>query len=124
MPRLGPSGKKLKACFLDVQLEFSRFQKLLDRDISTEPQEVVGAHLFELVGLKADLGALIIGAMLANHPRSQEIAQSLFGLKEILLVGFFLTIGLSGVPSWDFVLLALGLIIVLPIKIILFYLIL
>ena len=60
---------------------------------------VVGAGGFELVGLKADLGALILGVLLAQHDKSSELAKTLMGLKELLLVGFFLTIGLSGIPT-------------------------
>ncbi len=60
---------------------------------------VIGAGGFELVGLKADLGALILGVLLAGHEKSSELAKILLGLKELLLVGFFLTIGLSGVPT-------------------------
>ncbi len=60
---------------------------------------VVGAGGFELVGLKGDLGALILGVLLAQHEKSSELAKTLMGLKELLLVGFFLTIGLSGVPT-------------------------
>jgi len=60
---------------------------------------VVGAGGFEFVGLKADLGALVLGILLAQHEKSSELAKTLMGLKELLLVGFFLTIGLSGVPT-------------------------
>ncbi|MDH4307704.1 MAG: cation:proton antiporter [Acidimicrobiia bacterium] len=60
---------------------------------------VVGAESFNLVGLKADLGALVVGILLARHPRSGEMADRLLGLKDLLLVGFFLSIGLVGVPE-------------------------
>ncbi|PLX79436.1 MAG: potassium transporter Kef [Desulfuromonas sp.] len=60
---------------------------------------VVGAGGFELVGIKADLGALILGGLLAQHEKSSELAKNLMGLKELFLVGFFLKIGLSGLPS-------------------------
>lgn len=59
----------------------------------------IGAGGFELVGLKADLGALVLGVLLAGHEKSAELAKTLMGLKELLLVGFFLTIGLSGMPN-------------------------
>ena len=49
---------------------------------------VVGGLGFEAVGLSSELGALVFGAMLANHPRSQELAKSLWSVKEIFLVGF------------------------------------
>ena len=76
-----------------------------------------GYYLFDLVGLKGDLGALIMGVLLARHPRSQELASSLFSMKELFLVGFFLTIGMGTQPSWSDVGFALVLCVVLiPIK--------
>jgi hypothetical protein len=76
----------------------------------------VGAAGFSLVGLKPDLGALAVGALLAGHPRSSELAKSLFGFKELMLVGFFLSIGLGGPPSIEMLLVAAGLCVVLPLK--------
>lgn len=58
-----------------------------------------GAALFEAVDLKADLGALVFGALLANHPKSQELAKALFSIKELFLLGFFLSIGMAGFPN-------------------------
>ncbi|WP_147820060.1 cation:proton antiporter family protein [Salidesulfovibrio onnuriiensis] len=60
---------------------------------------VVGAGLFELVGLKPDLGALVIGLLVANHPKAGEVSKSLLSFKDVFLVGFFLSIGLSGEPT-------------------------
>ncbi len=85
---------------------------------------VAGAGGFELVGLKADLGALILGILLAGHPKSSELAKTLMGFKELLLVGFFLTIGLSGNPDLTTVGIAALLVAVAPLKVGLFYLLL
>jgi predicted Kef-type K+ transport protein len=85
---------------------------------------VLGAHGFELVGLKADLGALLLGMLLADHPRAKEIADSLLSFKDILLVGFFLTVGLAGVPTLQNMGIAAFFVLLLPIKIALFYLLL
>lgn len=71
---------------------------------------VLGAASFKLVGLKPDLGALVLGMMMADHKRAREVADSLIGFKEVFLIGFFLQIGLGGIPSWEVVLTALGLI--------------
>ena len=60
-----------------------------------------GAELFELVGVKDDLGALIMGLLISTHPKSEEMAKSMLGFKDLFLVGFFLTIGLSGQLSLD-----------------------
>jgi predicted Kef-type K+ transport protein len=70
----------------------------------------VGAGSFELVGLKPDLGALVAGLMLSQHPRAGEMSDRLLSFKDILLVGFFLSIGLEGTPpaaAWVLGLLAL-----------------
>ena len=58
-----------------------------------------GAEIFELVGLKGDLGALVLGVLIANHAKSEEMAKTMLGFKDLFLLGFFLSIGLSGQPS-------------------------
>ena len=45
--------------------------------------------LFNLVDMKGDLGALIVGALLAAHPSAAEMSKKLMGFKDLLLVGFF-----------------------------------
>ena len=56
---------------------------------------VLGYTFFDFTGVKGELGALVIGALIANHPKSEEISQALFTLKEFLLIGFFLSIGIN-----------------------------
>ncbi len=58
-----------------------------------------GASLFEAVDMKADLGALVFGILLANSAKAEELAKVLFGIKELFLVGFFLSIGMAGLPD-------------------------
>ncbi len=77
---------------------------------------VPGYALFSEVGLKGDLGALIVGALLASHPASSELARSLFHIKELLLVGFFVSIGLSGLPDLPTIGVALLMVGLLPVK--------
>ncbi|KLV09195.1 potassium transporter Kef [Photobacterium aquae] len=84
---------------------------------------VAGAGLFEVVGMKADLGALILGMMLAAHPKSSELSKSLFNIKELLLVCFFLNIGLAEEPTIEGLLMALLLLVMLPLKGVLYYVI-
>ncbi len=60
-----------------------------------------GAELFELGGVKDDLGALIMGLLISTHPKSKEMAKSLLGFKDLFLVGFFLSIGMSGQLSLE-----------------------
>lgn len=75
-----------------------------------------GASLFELVGLKGDLGALVLGVMLSGHARSSELARSLLGFKELFLIGFFLSIGLTGIPDIHNLWVALILSLFIPLK--------
>ncbi len=81
-----------------------------------------GAAIFELVGMKGDLGALIMGVLLANHKKSSELAHTLLGFKDVFLVCFFLTIGLTGLPTFETFGAAMLLLLLIPIKIMLFYL--
>mgnify|MGYP000267114308 FL=1 len=67
---------------------------------------------------------LIIGVLLAGHEKSSELAKTLMGFKDLLLVGFFLTIGLSGSPSLAAIGVAALLVAVTPLKVTLFYLLL
>lgn len=83
-----------------------------------------GGQSFELLGLSSELGALLLGAILANHARAPELAHALWGLKEIFLVGFFLSIGMSGLPSVSSLTFALLMAAVLIPKAVLFFLIL
>ena len=85
---------------------------------------VFGAGLFELVGLKADLGALFIGILLAPHAKASEMAKHLLGFKDFFLIGFFLSIGLSGVPTLATFGVALLFVAVMPVKVALFFILL
>jgi len=82
---------------------------------------VLGAGLFSLLGLKADLGALIMGILLAPHAKSSELAKTLFYFKEIFLVLFFLSIGLSALPDWNSLLIAGLFLLLLPLKSIFYF---
>ena len=84
----------------------------------------IGVYSFELVGLKPDLGALIIGMLMAGHKRASDIADSLFSFKEIFLVGFFLNIGLSEPPTLNAIGIALLVLLLLPLKSVLYFLML
>jgi glutathione-regulated potassium-efflux system ancillary protein KefC len=70
---------------------------------------VLGAQLFDSVGMKGDLGALLIGVLLAGEQKSKELARNLLYFKDLFLVGFFLSIGLNGWPSPDLILFAVAL---------------
>jgi glutathione-regulated potassium-efflux system ancillary protein KefC len=82
---------------------------------------VLGYSLFEAVGVKGDLGALIVGMLLASHRATAGLAKSLFHLKELFLVGFFLSVGLGALPNLSMVVMAGLLLLVLPLKSALYY---
>lgn len=85
---------------------------------------VVGGMGFEALGLSSEVGALLMGVLLASHPRSKELSESLWGLKELFLIGFFLEIGMSGLPGPGDWLFALGMTLILPLKGLLFFFVL
>jgi len=77
---------------------------------------VAGAASFQFVGLKPDLGALIMGVLLGGHPRAKEVASHMMSYKDFFLIAFFFEIGLSGMPTWNSIILALIFIVVVFIK--------
>ncbi len=77
---------------------------------------VAGGAGFQAVGLGAEIGALVIGLLLSTHTRAKELSDSLWGLKELFLVGFFLQIGMSGLPGRGDLMLAVALVVLLPLK--------
>jgi len=80
-----------------------------------------GAATFSMVGLKPDLGALILGMLVAPHSRSKEIAKSLMGIKDFMLIGFFISIGLNGLPGSAGFAAAVILVLLLPFKMLLYF---
>jgi len=85
---------------------------------------VAGAGVFEYVGLKPDLGALVLGMLLAGYPKSDELAKAMFGFKDMFLVGFFLTIGMAELPNIEMIGAALLLVAFVPLKTVLFFILL
>jgi len=75
-----------------------------------------GAELFELNGIKGDLGALIIGAVLAGHQKAKELSRNLLQFKDLFLVCFFLSIGLEGWPQQEMIVLAVIVGVLAPLK--------
>jgi predicted Kef-type K+ transport protein len=80
-----------------------------------------GGEAFEHLGVSSELGALALGAMLADHRRAQELTTTLWGLKELFLVGFFLSIGFGGLPDAAAVRDGLWLLVFLPLQGLLFF---
>ncbi len=80
-----------------------------------------GAELFELGGVKDDLGALIMGVLISTHPKSKELAKSMLGFKDLFLVGFFLSIGMAGQLTLEVLLIGLLLVPFVMLKSALFF---
>jgi len=94
-------------------IKFVPISKILDKSGHGELLILLGflipigsAAAFDAVNLKPDLGALLLGVLLSGHSKAEELSKSIMGFKDIFLIGFFLTIGLSGVPSTEAVLIA------------------
>ncbi|MFN4192286.1 MAG: cation:proton antiporter [Tabrizicola sp.] len=82
---------------------------------------VIGGAGFDAVGLGSEVGALVMGLLLSTHPRAKELSDALWSLKELFLVGFFLQIGMSGLPGASDFIIALAFLLVLPLKGALFF---
>lgn len=80
-----------------------------------------GAKLFEVAGLSGELGALAAGMLLATDERADHISKKMWSIKEAFLVGFFLDVGLTGLPSASEFNFVIVLLLILPLKSILFY---
>ncbi len=80
-----------------------------------------GAQLFDAVNLKADLGALIFGILVANHEKTDELAKRMFSFKDLFLLAFFLSIGASGHINANAVTMSLLFLPLLALKLVLFF---
>ncbi|WP_261842987.1 cation:proton antiporter family protein [Aliamphritea ceti] len=80
-----------------------------------------GYELFELVGIKGDLGALMLGALLSGSPKATELSKNLLNFKDLFLIGFFLSIGFTALPDWPMFFTAVLLALLLPLKFFLFF---
>ncbi len=80
-----------------------------------------GAELFELGGVKDDLGALVLGVLMSSHPKAAEMAKTMLGFKDLFLVGFFLSIGMTGELSLEALVIGVVLVPLVFIKSALFF---
>lgn len=60
---------------------------------------IAGAFSFSLFGLKPDLGALVIGMLLVDHPKVDELYSRMSEYKDFFLIAFFINVGLIGLPN-------------------------
>jgi hypothetical protein len=62
-----------------------------------------------------------MGLMLSTHRHAKNLAKALWSLKEVFLVGFFLQIGMNGLPQVPDLLFAAVMVAILPLKGVLFF---
>lgn len=72
---------------------------------------ILGSLAFYSVNLKPDLGALILGMLLVNHPKNQELYERMMNYKDFFLIAFFISIGLTGKPTLSMALIAIVLLV-------------
>lgn len=80
-----------------------------------------GGEIFEWFGLKAHLGALVVAVLLSTHSKAAELSKSLLSFKDIFLIGFFLSIGFTALPTIDMLGVVLIMALALPFKAALFF---
>jgi len=85
---------------------------------------VIGGMGFQAMGFSSEIGALLMGVMLSTHPRAKELSDSVWSLREFFLVGFFLQIGMSGLPDSNALLFGLVMGLALSLKGLLFFILL
>ena len=85
---------------------------------------VVGGAMFRYLGLSGELGALVMGTLIAGHPRAKQLADNLWAFRELMLVGFFLMVGTQVAFDWQVVIFVLIMTLLLPIKAVLWVLVL
>lgn len=81
------------------------------------------AEVFEMVNLKGGLGALVVGVLIAqsHKAKSKELYDQLAGLKNLLLIGFFLQIGYYGIPELELVAVAFVLTLLIVLRPIIYF---
>jgi predicted Kef-type K+ transport protein len=82
---------------------------------------MAGGQVAHQLGFSPELGALIIGLLLSNHPEGEDLAKKLWSLKELFLISFFLKIGLEGLPNLEQIRKATWLLSFLPLQTLLFF---
>ena len=80
-----------------------------------------GDVLFNAFNLSGELGALVVGMIFANDEHGDQLEKKIWGIKEAFLVGFFLEIGLGGFPASTSYIFIGVMLLLLPVKFILFY---
>lgn len=81
---------------------------------------VPGYFAFSALGIEGDVGALVMGLLLSRDPHAASLAARLVSVKDLFLVGFFVSIGFTGLPTAEMLVVAVLLVMLLPLKAALF----
>ena len=79
------------------------------------------AELFYLCNVKGDLGALIMGIVIAGGGKGDELYKNLIHFKDLFLVAFFVSVGYAGLPTMTMFLLSAILAIVILMRPLLYF---
>lgn len=55
----------------------------------------LGSYLFKYFGLTGEIGALVMGILLSGYNSAEKLSEKIWSLREILLLAFFISIGMQ-----------------------------
>ena len=61
----------------------------------------LGSYLFKYFGLTGEIGALVMGILLSGYSSAEKLSEKIWSLREILLLAFFISIGMQITISND-----------------------
>ena len=61
----------------------------------------LGAYVFKYFGLTGEIGALVLGILLSGYRSAEKLSEKIWSLREILLLAFFVSIGMQITLSSD-----------------------
>ena len=51
--------------------------------------------VFKTLGLTGELGALVMGVLFSGHKTAEKLSNKIWSLREVLLLGFFISLGMK-----------------------------
>ena len=55
----------------------------------------LGSYVFKYFGLTGEIGALVLGILLSGYSSAEKLSEKIWSLREILLLAFFISIGMQ-----------------------------
>ena len=55
----------------------------------------LGAYVFKYFGLTGEIGALVLGILLSGYRSAEKLSEKIWSLREMLLLAFFVSIGMQ-----------------------------